>query len=250
MSSKSRSACHITILLALGATLVMSGHLASAKVEFDSNQLLMKNSEEFTSLVKRKIKLASNIQSRQKLDLESGLVAEPEAVAYLTDALRIVLSRTDQDATVDDLFNTVRHELQDLNSFDDAAKSLAIESIQALKDDGTAVRIQGTYVAILNNLVSEIKPDLRIGSELFKTTEMIRDAHLKISDKLKSQTFMRSMATPGSPSDAAKRALAGAKPETKISTDAKRKSSPDSKGKKSSKRPSKDEDPDRDNDGD
>lgn len=207
-------AIHSILALGIALAATLSGQYASAKVEYDSNQLRMKNSEEFAKIVKRKIKLATNIQSRQKLDFENGLIAEPEAIAFLTDGLRIVFSRPDQDESVDDLYGTIRHELQDLNSFPDVVRTLVDESVRALKDDETPVQEQGTYLTILNNLISETKPELRIGNELYKSLESIRDAKLKVSDKLKNQMFLRSMSSPVSPSETAKIALKDAKPDT------------------------------------
>ncbi len=107
------------------------GH--ETKVQYDSNALMMKNSEQIGELVRKKIQKAQSIQSKQVIDDDQGIVAEPDAIEQLEDATRIVLSRPDQDGTVANMFSRLRRELQDLNSLDQVLANLAIESIRALK---------------------------------------------------------------------------------------------------------------------
>jgi hypothetical protein len=197
------SATFISIIL------VISGFAAvcSAKAKYNSNMLLMKNSDEIAEMVTAKIKQAQKIQAHQSVDLDQGLQAEPEAVAALTDALRIILARPDQDGTRGDLFSQVRHELQDLNSFGDAVTHLVHEGINTLKDSSADVDDQGTYVTILNNLLAEIQTEVATVDALRKTAEEIKDAHIKVSTNLKNRAFNRSTAPPVSPSDTAKEVL-------------------------------------------
>ncbi|MES2964703.1 MAG: hypothetical protein V4760_12495 [Bdellovibrionota bacterium] len=183
------------------------GPADATKVEYDSEQLRMKNSEAVAELVRRKIKQAQDIQSKQEDDDDQGTVAEPEALEKLRDGLRIILARPDQEGARATVFARLRSELQDLGSFEEVLNELAQEGIGALKDDSLAVRLQATYVLILENLMAEIRPDLAKNKKLRSIVEDIRDARIEISSEVKNRQRLRTMTNPVSPSETAKRIL-------------------------------------------
>src|SRR4051812_42337430 len=102
----------ITFSIALLVT-VLTASPSWAKVEYDSSQLMMQNSEQVTELVRKRIQEASNIQDKQ--DSDQPMSAEADALEYLKDAMRIALSRPDQDGLRGILFARIRRELNDLN---------------------------------------------------------------------------------------------------------------------------------------
>lgn len=183
------------------------------KVEYDSNQLMMKNADQISEMVRKKIKRAQEIQAKQETDDDGGMVAEPDAVAQLQDALRILMARPDQDGTRANAFARLRRELMDLNSLESALETLTKECVSALQDDKTKPLLAGTYIIMLNNLMAEMKPEIKNNSAFKKIIEEIRDANIKISDETKSQVFMRSMGKPNSPSEQAAKIIP--KPEKK-----------------------------------
>ena len=150
-------------------------------------------------MVRRKIKRAQDIQARQD-STPGGPDAEPEAVGELKDAMRIVLSRPDQDGARAPSFGRLRRELADMNSLDGVIEDLAQEGVSALQESGTEPRRQWTYVVMLEGLMAEIKPDVPKNDVFKRVIERIRDADLQISEKLKNANFMRSMSRPVSPS--------------------------------------------------
>lgn len=170
------------------------------KVEYDSQQLMMKNADEVSAIISRKIKRAQKFQSQQEVNDDIGIISEPEAVDALRDAMRIALARPDQDGSRANMFAQVRRELTDLNSFEDVLQDIADEGIYALKHPATSVRAQGTYVILIENMIAELKPDSKTNALYRKIIEQIRDADIEISDKLKNQMLMRSMGQPISPS--------------------------------------------------
>lgn len=177
------------------------------KVEYDSDNLRMKNSEAVAELVRRKIKKAQDIQSKQEEDDDRGVVAEPEALDQLRDGLRIILARPDQEGARATVFARLRSELQDLGSFEDVLNELTHESVGALKDDSAPVRIHSTYIVILENLMAEIRPDIGKNKKLRAIVEDIRDARIEVSDEVKNKQRLRTMTNPVSPSQTAKRIL-------------------------------------------
>lgn len=192
--------------LALVTLVVLMSPLAFARVEYDSSSLLLKNSDQVTQMIALKIKKAQSLQSKQEDNEDGEIQAEPEAIENLKDAMRIALSRPDQDGARANLYSRVRRELVDLNSLDQVLAELTEESLNELRNqDGP--RRTATYVVILENLMAEIKPDLAENSSYKKILERIRDARLSIGDKAKVQTLLRSMSVPVSPSATAEKML-------------------------------------------
>ncbi len=188
---------------------------SSARVEYDSNQLMMKSADEIAEIIRKKMKKAQNIQAQQTTRDEEGIMAEDGAVRQLKDAMRIVLSRPDQDGTRAPAFARLRRDLQDLNSLDRVLAELGAEGIGALKSSETTIRHQATYVVLLENLIAELRPEMNANANFKNIITEIRDAKIKISDKLRSQALLNSMSVPQSPSDIAKNVLAKDGVETK-----------------------------------
>ena len=176
--------------------------VASARVEFDSNQLMMKTADQVAALVQLKIKKAQAIQAKQEDD-DGDSVAEPEAVEQLKDAMRIVLGRPDQDGTRANAFSRLRRELIDLNALDDVLTGLTDESIVAIKSTSTKPVRAATYVVVLDNMMAEMKPEAKTNELFKKLIIQIRDANLKISPALKNEQLLHSMSETKSPSDTA-----------------------------------------------
>ncbi len=175
---------------------------SSAKVEYDASSLLLKNSDQVSEMIKVKIKKAQALQAKQEDNEDGEIQAEPEAVENLKDGMRIALSRPDQDGARSNLYSRVRRELVDLNALDQVLIELTEESLNELRtQDGP--RRTATYVVILENMMSEIKPEVGDNPTYRKILERIRDAKITISDKAKVQNLLRSMSVPISPSSTA-----------------------------------------------
>ena len=170
-------------LFTIFATLLLSLFVTSsawAKVEYDSSQLMMQNSEKVTELVRKRIQRASEVQEQQ--DESATVMAEPEALEYLKDAMRIALARPDQDGLRGILFARIRRELSDLNSTEVVLSQLADESLAVLNDKKAVVAHHATYILVLENLMAEIKPEL----EKNKTfQQFLQNNHLGFRPKLK-----------------------------------------------------------------
>jgi len=181
--------------------------VGSAGVEYDSNQLMIKNAEEISEIVRKKIKRAQEIQAKQEDNDGSTFFAEPDAVEELKSALRVVLARPDQDGTRATAFARIRRELVDLHSLDKALMEITEEGISGLKDSKTPARRAGTYIVYLENLMAEVKPEMASVTTFKRVIEDIRDANIQISDELKKQISMRTMTKPISPSETAAKIL-------------------------------------------
>jgi hypothetical protein len=180
---------------------------AWAGIEFDSRQLLMKDAEQISDLVKTKIQRAEKIQAARSEDETNTAVAAPEAIDQLKDGARIILSRPDQDGSRAKVFGRLRSELLDLNSFYEVLDELTQEALAALKNSQTPMRHQGTYVVLLENLLAEIKPEVAKSEDIQKIVIRIRDSDLKISESLKRRSRLDSMSVLISPSETAAKIL-------------------------------------------
>lgn len=175
---------------------------ARPHLEYDSSQLMMKNSDQMNDLIKKKMQIAENAQASSKSDDDSGITVEPEALEALTDAMRIALSRPDQDGTREALFTRLRRELLDLNSLETVLKTLTAESISALKSKNSP-NVQATYITVLENLMAEVKPEVGRNDAIKNIIESIRDANIKITSELQGDQRLHTMKRFVSPSETA-----------------------------------------------
>ncbi len=138
-------------------------------------------------MVRKKIKKAQDIQSKQEIEVndKAEIFSEPEAVSSLRDAMRIVLSRPDQDGARSKLFNKVRQEMNDLHSLDQSLKDIVNEAISGLKTKNINIKYEETYLVLLNNFLSEVRPEVDSNTTFKTLVEKIRDSDITISDKMK-----------------------------------------------------------------
>ncbi len=187
--------------IGLIALLIVLPFTAWTKIEFDSAKLLMTNADQISEFVREKIRKAQEIQASQEDSDE--LLAEPEAVKHLKEALRIVLARPDQDGTRANAFGRIRRELVDLNVLNEVLAELAKEAISAIRNSSNPPARISTYVVLLENLMAELKPEVNSNAAFKKIIVEIRDADLVIPEKVKTQEMVRSMSRPSSPSETA-----------------------------------------------
>ncbi len=196
----------LTYMLATTLAAVLTATSAWAKVEYDSSSLLLKNSDQVSEMIRLKIRKAQKIQSKQEESEDGEIQAEPEALDNLRDAMRIALSRPDQDGARSNLYSRVRRELVDLNSLELVLMELTEEAIAELRtQDGP--RRTATYIVLLENMMAELKPESMDNATFRKIFERIRDAKISITDKARVANLLRSMSVPVSPSTTAEKML-------------------------------------------
>lgn len=197
----------MSVFMTIALATWLSASTSAAKVEYDTSSLLLKNSDQVAEMVRKKIKKAQSIQAKQEDNEDGDIHAEPEALENLKDALRIALSRPDQDGARGNLYGLVRRELVDLNSLEPVLEELTSEALSELRQqDGP--RRTATYVVILENMMAELRPELAENPSSQKIFTRIRDAKIIITDKNKTQNLLRSMSIPASPSATAAKLLA------------------------------------------
>ena len=78
---------------------------------------------------------------------------------YLHEGLLLCLSRPDEDSGVEKVISTVRTPLEDNNLWESSVETLMAESGAAIKDSSRSSADQVTYSIVLENLISELRPE-------------------------------------------------------------------------------------------
>lgn len=125
------------------------------------------------------------------------------------DALRLIFGRWDQDGFRDKIYQNIRRAIGDDEDLVKANAALADEALLALKHQNGSVRELSTYVIVLENLMAQIHPQLATESEYFRLFTEVREAKLKIPEKVQKDRKLRGLLPFESPSDKAATALKG-----------------------------------------
>ena len=201
-----------TLCLVLIATFC-SGITVQADVSrYKYSELQIKDYDEMLAMVKVHLKKATKLlRANQEEDSNS----DQQAVEELRAALLLILSRPNQDNMLAKLLPDIRKELSNMNSFEDSLSSLTSEAIDGLKNEKLPTVYRSTYLFVLENTVSEFKPEIKDKEDLRQIFEKIRDAKLKIPKDVAKDLKLRSMLNTESPSERAKRILDSIKSDKK-----------------------------------
>lgn len=192
------------IKIILSLTLFISS-LGFAK-EYQYNELMTKDYDEMQAVVNKNIKAAKKVAlEKQKEGDEDG--GDQAAVAILRDTTQFVLSRPDKDFMVAKLMPLLRKELVNYGAFEDSLTTISTQAIMNLKSDKAPTSTKSTAVFVLENLMSEIQPELDSKPEFKKIVEEIRDAKIEVPRAVRTDRKLTSMFKTSSPSETAKELL-------------------------------------------
>jgi hypothetical protein len=170
-------------------------------------ELMLKDYDEMEAIVKRHIKDAHVILATSDSDEN----AEFKAKAELLRATRTVFSRPNSDNMVAKLAAQVKSEANTFTIYDDLLESLTKEGIEAFDPKlKLPTDTQTTSLFMLENLMSEFKPEISQNERERACLEQIRDAKIAIPRKVMAERKLSSMFLGESPSDTAKRILEAA----------------------------------------
>ena len=169
---------------------------------FKYSTLQVRDFDEMMNEVKARIYKAkqTSLKSQAQGVDEEG---DRDAIEILRNTLKLILSRPDEDNMVSKLIPFVRSELNNFNAFEDTMTSVAEEAIRSIDNERLPVVYRGTALFILENLMSEIRPELENKEDFKILLGKIRDAKIKIPDKVRNERKLRSMYKSKSPSDIA-----------------------------------------------
>ncbi len=171
------------------------------------SELEIKNYDELISEVRKKIEEASRADEEARVEADSDTLHDTsKSIFILKDALRMIFSRPNKDNTIDKLLPEVRNELKSYEAYYDSIHDLAVEAVNGLKQKIPVV-YKSTYIFILENLMSEFRPELKKNEEIKKLFIYIRDAEAVVPDDVRLDRKLRSMFNSRNPSDTAKKIL-------------------------------------------
>jgi hypothetical protein len=133
-----------------------------------------------------------------------------EAKKELYDALELIFTRPNGDNMVSQLVPIVRTPLRNLEAYESSVSEIAKNAIDALKEK--KANKKATAIIRLENIMSELKPDVKNNKSIQDIFVKIESAKIEITNDIKSEFRLRgSMKPPASPSETAARVLKGAK---------------------------------------
>lgn len=131
-----------------------------------------------------------------------------EGALLIKESLELIFARPEQTHATSVIYSNVEGVAVDYGGIYQFLNSIVSEALDTLDKDGretALLRDQNTYVYILNNLMSELKP-LALSKNGIKYKEMfekIRDEDIDFSDSLKSYGILNSMSNIPNPSKVA-----------------------------------------------
>jgi hypothetical protein len=166
-------------------------------------ELIIKDYDEMQAMMRKHLRAAHKIVA----GADSNSEWEHDAKAELARAERLVLSRPDTDNMVAKLVPEIRHEIAAFGSYDDLLDIVTTESLEAFRPDmNLPVAEHTTFLFILENLMSEMKPNLQDPRQL-ALMERIRDAKIEVPHDVMAERKLQGMFLTDSPSDEARRII-------------------------------------------
>ncbi len=175
----------------------------NSKSDFNYAQLQIKDLNEMQAVVNKQIKKADQFVKEED---------DAQAVTALQSALQYILSRPNSDNMVSQLMPPLRTKLRELESFEVAVGNVVDIAIHKLNDKSYKSRARATQYFVLENFLSEFKPEIAANEKIKKLFIKIRDAKIELESPVSSELKMRAMyKSPLSPSDIATKIIGAAK---------------------------------------
>ncbi len=167
-----------------------------------------------------KIEIKENYKTLKTLDLDQmsdllyGKVNDykiNEQTQYLKEGVLIAFSRPNEDVILDKVLSIVKNPLDDLVEWQDAVFQITQQSIETIQQDSETASVQVTAAVVLENILSEFKPDFMKQYETggFETDIIVKiaNANLKLGQNLLKEKKLNLMRTNASPSALAQKLI-------------------------------------------
>jgi hypothetical protein len=171
--------------------------------DFNYAQLQIKDLNEMQAVVNKQIKKADQFVKDED---------DAQAITALQSALQYVLSRPNSDNMVSQLVPPIRSKLRELEAFEQALNNIVDIALFKINDKKLRPGARATNYFVLENFMSEFKPEVQVNENTKKNFMKIRDAKIELDSSVKSDLKMRAMySSPKSPSDIAAKIIGPAK---------------------------------------
>lgn len=200
------------------ALLLLTPIVCMAGLKYPSDRLKVMDIETLQRIV------AQNLNSAQKAmhqgsepEMDTGNFSDGESEkdysaddgrTLIKESLELIFAKPEQNHATSVIYSNVEGvaiEYGGILGFLEEITSQALNILDQSGSDKALVRDQNSYVYILNNMMSEIKPlvESKEGKDYRKLVEKIRDADISFSDSLKSYRILNSMSNITNPSEVA-----------------------------------------------
>lgn len=196
-----------TLLAALTLTLALPAHAAM----FKYNELVTKDYDEMSQMVQTLLGKARAVGSNSS----DTSVDDAQALEHLREAMKLIFSRPNSDNMIAKLTPEVRRELIGYNGFEKTLQSLTVEALGVVKNEKAAISQQATALFMLENLLSEIRPEVPNSPGLKKLVENVKAADIEVSEDVRKDIKLRGMFKIRNPSELAAEILKSLPPPKK-----------------------------------
>ena len=124
------------------------------------------------------------------------------AVSILQEAVFTVLSRPDNDNMVSKVLGPLRRELKRFKAYMKTLNNIIDISINGLGDSSQNIKRRATYIIVLQNLMAEVKPQIKENEKTKAIFQKIYQKKVKVPKDVSSD-LEQSMTTAISPSEVA-----------------------------------------------
>lgn len=160
-----------------------------SQIRYGYKQLKLLDLDQMSALLQRKVKESKELNG---------------AVEPLFEGMLITYGRPNEDGMIDKVLPIIRYPLEDMGQWLPSLEQLTDHAINAMKSSEVPASDQVTYGTVLENLVSELKPDFikqyespGLESNLI---ERIARAEVQYSDRARSERKLNLMKSGLSPS--------------------------------------------------
>lgn len=173
-------------------TFVALFSLTSAAAMFRYSELMIKDYDEMHRMVREMVAKSRKAEG------------DAESIEPLREALKLIFSRPNSDNMIAKLIPEVRRELTGYAAFEDSISSLAAEALGVLKNKNSAASVQATALFMLENILSEIRPEAANNEDLRSVVKRVADAKIRIHSDVAKDMKLRGMFSAKNPTDMAK----------------------------------------------
>jgi hypothetical protein len=170
------------ISLMLLGTLPLSSTAHAESLEY--SRLMILDLDEMRTSVKEKLD-----EAQMHLDEDTT----EDAQGSLREAIKLILSRPNSDNMVSQLMPDVRGKHREAGGFEESLDEIVTTAIEALTKGKEPASRKSTNVFVLENFMSEFKPDAISNPKIKSVFEKIRDAKIKIPKDVAKDLKLRSM---------------------------------------------------------
>lgn len=161
----------------------------------DYFQLQMKDVEEMEKDIRPQIEKAkSYIKDRDR----------ENAINSLEVSMLHIFSRPNGDNILSSLFSQIRPRLKDTKAYESSLSGMVLSAMKKLEDESLKPSSRATQIVILDNFMSELKPEVSSNTKIKDIFVRIRDAKIKVPSSVSNDFLLKGLGNQRrSPSDIA-----------------------------------------------